>query len=128
MSKMIQASELRRGDMFELANGSVYEASGQANNGNLLQARLWCAHPPDLVTFEPALIELMPEQDVRLLTGAETEGHIRHEGFVAELFRTEMDRRNQEMMQTVYERQNLEQQEQRARERAARPWWKKLRG
>ena len=128
MSKIIRAGDLRRGDMFEMATGSVYETSGQAATAGLPQARLWCAHPPDLLTFEPALIDLTPEQEVRLLNGAETEGHTRHDGFVENLFRTEMDRRNQAMMQTVYERQSLEQQEQRARDRARRPWWKKVFG
>ena len=128
MSKIIQAGDLRRGDMFEMANGSVYQTSGLADTAGPRQARLWCAHPPELLTFEPPLIELPPEQEVQLLTGPETEGHTQHDGFVENLFRNEMDRRNQEMMHTVYERQHLEQQEQHAGDRARRPWWKKVLG
>ena len=128
MSKTIQAGDLRRGDMFEMADGSVYETSGQADTAGPRQARLWCAHASEPLTFEPPLIELPPAQEVQLLNVAETEGHTRHDGFVANLFQSEMDRRNQDMMHGVYERQHLEQQEQRASDRARRPWWKKVLG
>lgn len=128
MSKMIEAQELRRGDMFELANGSAYQTAGEGETEGMHQARLWCAHAPDSVTFEPQLIDLPPAQEVRLITGRETESHIHHDGFVEQVFRSEMDRRNQAMMHRVYQRQELDLQEQRASERAQRPWWKKMLG
>jgi hypothetical protein len=53
MSRLIEATELRHRDIFELPNGSVYLVEAQADTTRPLQARLWCAHPPDPAMAHP---------------------------------------------------------------------------
>ncbi len=126
MSRIVEARELRQRDMFEMPNGSVYVTSGRGEAVDVLQARLWCAHPPDPITFDPPRIDLPPGQQVRLLSGDEAEEHYGHDGYVEAVFRREMDRRHQAIMQSLGEQKQREQAEQRERERGRRPWWQKL--
>ena len=126
MSRIVEAKELRDRDMFEMPNGSVYAASDRVDHEGPQQARLWCAHPPDPMTFDPARIDLPPGQQVRLLSGNETRVHYRHDGYVESVFEREMDRRHRANMQVVGEQRQREAAEQRQREHAGRPWWKKL--
>ena len=124
MSRMVEAKELRDRDMFELPNGSVYAASHRGESDDVRQARLWCAHPPDPITFDPPRIDLSPGQNVRLLSGNETRVHYRHDGYVDAVFGHEMDRRHRTNMHVVYAQREAAAQQQRAQ--ASRPWWKKL--
>ena len=129
MSRIVEVKELRRGDMFELPNGSVYEAEGSGDqHGAQQRARLWCAHPPDAITFEPPPAEFPPDQQVQLLSGEDMKEHSRHEGYVKKMFHDEMDRRNDAMMQSVHRRGQQAADEQRRRDHAGRSWWKKLFG
>ena len=126
MSTLVEVKDVRQGDMFEMPGGSVYAAAGFVHAAGAAQARLWCAHPPDPMTFDPPLIELPPEQTVRLLSGAEAGEHYRHDGYVESVFRQEMDRRHQAMMLSLEEKWKREAAEQRQREHARRPWGKKV--
>jgi hypothetical protein len=128
MSTLVTAKELHDRDLFEMANGSAYAAGGLVADASAQRARMWCAHPPDPVTFEPPPIELPAEQEVRLLSGDDVKAHYHHAGFVADIFRREMDRRHAAMMHVVDERGQQEAAEQRRREHTRRPWWKKLFG
>ncbi len=125
MSKMVASTELRPGVMFEMPNGSVYVTSGDEPTGTL-QARLWCAHPPDAVTFDPPQITIVAGQDVCLLSAKEAEQHARHEGYVEAVFRNEMERRNEVMLRSAHERGNVAAAEQRQHDRNRLPWWRKL--
>ena len=128
MRTLVAAKALHDRDLFELANGSAYAAGGLVAGASAQRARLWCSHPPDPVTFEPPPIALPAEQEVRLLNGDDVQAHYQHAGFVAEVFRREMDRRHTAMMHVVDERGRQEAAEQRRGEHARRPWWKKLFG
>lgn len=126
MSRIVEASTLHHRDLFALPNGSIYETRGQGTTAGVLQARLWCAHPPDPITFSPPQIDLSAGQTVQLLSRDETRDHIRHEGYVRAVFEHEMERRFQEQMQRVDARTQRAQAETQQRARALRPWWKKL--
>ena len=128
MSTLVEASTIHAGKMFEMPNGSVYTALAAEGSEVAQQARLWCAHPPDAFTFDPPRIDLPIGQQVRLLSGDEIDTHYGHEGYVEKVFRSEMDRRHQAMMQTVYEQQTRDADQVRRDQRAGRPWWKKLFG
>ena len=80
-----------------------------------------------MVTFDPPRIDIAAGQEVRLLSGKEAEGHARHEGYVEAAFRSEMERRNEGMMRSAHERGAVAAHEQRQRDRARLPWWRKLR-
>lgn len=123
MSRMIETTELRHHDMFEMPNGSVYVTEGHGSAEHPFRARLWCAHPPDSITFEPALIDL-PLAQVRLLVDQHESGvHTRHEGYVKQVFVAEMNRRHQDQMRGVYAKMSREAEITRS---SSRPWWKKL--
>ena len=126
MSRNIEASALRHRDLFALPNGSIYETSGNGTTAGALQARLWCAHPPDPITFNPSHIDLTPGQMVQLLNRDETRSHTRHDGYVRAVFEQEMERRVREQMLLVDARAQCAQAEAREHERALRSWWKKL--
>ncbi len=126
MSKIVEARELHQRDMFAMPNGSVYVVSGRVGAEGAVQARLWCAHPPDPVTFDPPQIDLPPGQPIRRLSGNETRVHYRHAGYVDDVFAREMDRRHRANMQLVDARRQREHAEQRQRAQARRPWWSKL--
>ncbi len=128
MSKLVEARTLRPRDLFAMANGSIYTTAGHVAATGTPQARLWCTHPPDVVTFEPPLVEFPPEQLVRLLEGKETREHYHHEGYVEAAFAREMDRRHQAAMGPAHERRQRAADEQHRHTRALRPWWKKLLG
>lgn len=125
MSKIIASTGLGPGVMFEMPNGSVYVTSAGEPTG-ALQARLWCAHPPDAVTFDPPRIDIAADPEVRLLTSKEAELHVRHEGYVEAVFRSEMERRNEAMLRSVHEKGTVAAEEQRQRDQARLPWWRKL--
>jgi hypothetical protein len=126
MSTLVAAKELHDRDLFEMPNGSAYAAGGLVADASAQRARLWCAHPPDAVTFDPPSIELPCGQEVRLLSGDDVKAHYHHAGFVADVFRREMDRRHTVMMHGVDERGRQEATAERLREHARRPWWRKL--
>ncbi len=126
MSKLVEARELRPRDLFEMPNGSVYAIAAHAEQGATPRARLWCAHPPDAIAFDPPLVDLPPGRQVRLLTGNETRDHYRHDGYVESVFNAEMDRRHGAAMQVYDERRRLEVDEERQRTHARRPWWKNV--
>lgn len=128
MSTLVDAGKLRTSDIFELQNGSAYMVANQEGPGGTPRARLWCAHAPDAKAFDPSLIDLPPGQAVRVLNGDEAEAHHTHEGYVAHVFQSEMDRRHNTMMVGVYEQSNREDAVHRQQLRAGRPWWKKLFG
>src|SRR4051812_9200335 len=98
MSKIVEITEVRRGDVFALPNGSAYEVEGFIDQHAGLRARLWCAHRPDAITFDPELTEFPLNQTVQLLSGQEMKDHTQHEGYVKSAFHSEMDRRNSVMM------------------------------
>ena len=126
MSKIVEIKELRRGDVFALPNGSVYEVEGPPNQDATPRARMWCAHPPDAITFDPPSTEFPLNQKAHHLTGQEMKDHAQHEGYVKRAFNTEMDRRNDLMMQSARKRGQLVIDEQQRVDQAARPWWKKI--
>jgi hypothetical protein len=128
MSKLIETTELRDGNIFELPNGSVYLVEAQADSARTLQARLWCAHPPDLATAHPPLIDLPPGPVRVLIDRHETGVHVRHAGYVKQVFVAEMNRRHQDRMSRVYAtmKRTAEADRQQAYDR--KPWWKKLFG
>ena len=126
MSRMIETTELRHRDMFEMPNGSVYVTEGQGSADSPLQARLWCAHPPDLNTAQPPLIDLPPGQVRLLVDQHETGVHARHEGYVKQVFVGEMNRRHQDQMRGVYAKMSRDAETTRQEEYNRRPWWKKL--
>lgn len=127
MSKPIAVEDLHPRDMFEMPHGSVYMAVGgrEAEDGPL-RMRLWCAHDPDPITFEPPLIVVPAGQKVGLLSRDEADGHYRHPGYVEHVFVREMDRRHAATLQVLEAKRQQEAVEQRQRDRATRPWWKKL--
>lgn len=126
MSRMIETAELRHRDIFEMPNGSVYMAEEQAGKTGPLQARLWCAHPPDPSTSHPPLIDL-PPGPVRLLTDRHETGiHVRHEGYVKQVFVAEMNRRHQDQMSGVYANMKRTAETERQQAHDRKPWWKKL--
>lgn len=125
MDTLIAAKELDPEDLFTLPNGSVYTVVGSAGEGGTPRARLWCAHGADPITFQPALIDLPPDQQVRLLDGKESETHRGHDGYVATGFVREMDRRHAVNMRAVGERRRAIVEAHKLA-RTARPWWKKL--
>ncbi len=123
MSRIVETKDLHHHDLFELPNGSVYEVD---RGGTVVQARLWCAHPPDAPIAEPPLIALPATPTVRLLNRHDQGAHTRHAGYVRHVFEQEMDRRHHERMQGVYERQTQAAADVRQHAPARRPWWKKL--
>lgn len=126
MSRLIDATELRHRDIFELPNGSVYMVEAQADSAQTLQARLWCAHPPDPATAHPPLIDL-PGGPVRLLIDRHETGiHVRHDGYVKQVFVAEMNRRHQDQMTDVYATMKRTAEADRKQVRDRKPWWKKL--
>lgn len=127
MSRTIETTALRNRDLFAMPNGSIYVAEQEADASSPLRARLWCAHPPDQITFDPPLIELSPGQAVQLLVDRHETGiHIHHPGYVKHAFVAEMNQRHQDQMRGVYANMRREQAVAQQRERALRPWWKKL--
>lgn len=124
MSRLVEVTELRYRDLFALPNGTIYQASGSGTGA--LQARVWCAHPPDSITSDSPPINLAPGQSVQLLSRDETRGHTGHAGYVRAVFADEMDRRHQERMQVVMARRQREAAALHQLERARWPWWKKL--
>ena len=58
MITLIAATALRHQDLFATPNGSIYETLRGSQDGGPLQARLWCAHPPDRLTCTPPRIDL----------------------------------------------------------------------
>lgn len=128
MSKMVETKELGQRDVFEMAQGSVYVVVAAKNDAGTQQMRLWCAHDPEPITFDPPLINLPAGDTVRLLSSEEAYVHHLHPGYVEAAFRTEMDRRHHGNMGNAQERMNREKDEQHERDRAARPWWKKMFG
>lgn len=128
MSRLVEARELRPRDLYEMPNGSVYTVAGVVEATGERQARLWCVHTPDEIVFDPPLVLLPPEQQVRIIQGYETRDHHHHDGYVEAVFAREMDRRHQAaMLQGEGKRQQMAA-EQRQRERELRPWWKKVWG
>jgi hypothetical protein len=128
MSTTVDIKDLGDQDTFELPNGSVFVVYRRNAGTGTLQARLWCAHQPDALTSEPPLVDFSPEQRVRRLAGNETREHYTHEGYVKGVFAREMERRHQVAMKPVNERMQREAGEQRLRDRARRPWWRKVLG
>jgi len=128
MSKMVEVKDLRPGDVFAVPDGSVYEAEGAPDQQGQQQARLWCAHPPDALTFDPPPTAFPPNQQVQLLHGEAVKEHAFHDGYVKRVFQQEMERRHTAMMQAVHTRGQQAAAEQRRLDGAARPWWKKLFG
>lgn len=126
MSRIVEATALRHRDLFALLNGSIYETRGHGTPAGALQARLWCAHPPDPITFNPPHIDLAAGQTVQLLSRDETRSHIHHAGYVRMVFEQEMERRFREQMQVVDARTQREAAASHERERALRSWWKRL--
>jgi len=126
MSRQIEATELRHRDIFEMPNGSVYMVEAQADPTGPLQARLWCAHPPDSSTAHPPLIDL-PDGPVRLLVDRHDTGlHVRHDGYVKQVFVAEMNRRHQDQMTGVYATMKRTAEADRKQANDRKPWWKKL--
>jgi hypothetical protein len=128
MSTMVRIQDLSAEDLFELPNGSVYVMQRRDLGAGTHQARLWCAHPPDALTSEPPLVVFSGEQRVSKLAGTDTREHHAHEGSVKSVFTREMEHRHQEAMRQVTERMQREAVERRQRDRADRPWWKKVFG
>ena len=128
MSTLVGATELRHADIFETQNGSAYMVASPVEPNGVPRARLWCAHPPDATVFDPPLIDLSTEQEVRFLKADEAEVHYTHEGYVEHVFRGEMDRRHNAKMQAVYEQANRDDAARREQLRVSRPWWKKVFG
>ncbi len=128
MSKLVEAKDVGLRDLFALPNGSVYVTVGHEKATGTPQARLWCTHPPDAMTFEPPLVDFPAEQQVRLLEGKETREHYHHDGYVEAAFAREMDRRHQAAMGPAHERRQRAADEQHRHTRGLRPWWKKLLG
>lgn len=126
MSTIIKVTALQQRDLFELPNGSIYETARRGTGSDPVQAHLWCAHPPDATTFAPPLINLLPDQEVCLLSHAESRVHVGHSGYVRTAFEEEMDRHHQEQMSVVYEKMNRDDAVVRQNEQANRPWWKKM--
>ena len=52
MSTLIAVTALRHQDLFATPNGSIYETLRGSQDGGPMQARLWCAHPPDRLTSD----------------------------------------------------------------------------
>ena len=126
MSRLIETMELRHRDIFELSNGSVYRVEEQADPARPLQARLWCAHPPDPTIAHPPLIDL-PSGSVRLLTDRHDTGiHVHHDGYVKQVFVAEKNRRHQDQMTGVYARMKRTAAADRQQADDRKPWWKKL--
>ena len=82
MITLIAATALRHQDLFATPNGSIYETLRGSQDGGPLQARLWCAHPPDRLTCTPPRIDLPAGHQVRLLRWEDIEAHARHAGYV----------------------------------------------
>lgn len=126
MSSMIETTALRHRDMFEMPNGSVYVTEADGDDPGSLKARLWCAHPPDPITFDPPLIDLPPGPVRLLLNRHETGVHVRHDGYVQQAHVTEMDRRHAGQMRDVYAEMHRKAAEARQQAYDRRSWWKKL--
>jgi hypothetical protein len=116
MSKLIDTTELRHRDIFEMPNGSVYMVEDQTDATQPLQARLWCAHPPDTATAHPPL----------LIDRHETGVHVNHDGYVKQVFVAEMNRRHQHQMSKVYATMQRTAEADRKQAYNRKPWWKKL--
>lgn len=128
MSTIVEARELRHQDLFETPNGSVYAVVRAGAHADAVQARLWCAHPPDAVAADPPHIDVPPERPLRLLSGQETRTHYHHAGYVSAVFGQVMEQRHQANMDVVAEQRQRAGAAQGQRDRANRPWWKKLFG
>ena len=126
MSRLVETKALRPGEMFALPNGSVYVAAGQSDPERMPQGRLWCAHRPDALSFEPPVVDFATTQQVQLLEGDDVDAHRGHEGYVEALFRQEMDRRHAANMHAFGDRERRVAAEDRQRAQATRPWWKHL--
>lgn len=126
MSTIVTAKELHNRDMIEMPNGSVYVVGN--NTEGAPNARLWCAHGSDILTFDPQPIDLDPEQQVQVVSGEEVDTHRFHDGYVETVFRHEMDRRHVVNMGMAVEQQQRDAATQREHAHAVRPWWKKLAG
>lgn len=123
---IVAVKDVHEGDIVELENGSIYVTSSSIGADGTHRVRVLCAHPPDPITFDPPLVELPATQQVRLLSGGEADGHALHDGYVEHAFRAEMERRNAENMQLVGAKIQSKANEQQQRERAGRPWWRRL--
>ncbi|HEX6292484.1 MAG TPA: hypothetical protein VFZ66_25080 [Herpetosiphonaceae bacterium] len=126
MSRLIDTTELRHRDIFALPTGSVYRVEVQADTTGPLQARLWCAHPPDPATAHPPLIDLPPGPVRLLIDRHETGIHVRHDGYVKQVFVTEMNRRHQDQMRRVYATMQRTAEADRKQADDRKPWWRKL--
>ncbi len=126
MSTTIEATALHERDLFELPGGSVYETARRPTGDDHVQARLWCAHPPDVATGAPPQVTFHPQQVVGLLSHAETRPHVGHSGYVRTVFEQEMDRRHQALMSVAYEKLKREATATRQAAHARRSWWQKL--
>ena len=126
MSTIIKVQALQQRDLFELPNGSVFETGRRGSDADPVLAHLWCAHPPDAPTGAPVLLAFSAEQDVCLLSHAESRLHVRHSGYVRTVFEQTMETQHQEQMSRVYETINRDDAVQRERAHAQRPWWQKL--
>jgi len=128
MSRLVEARELRPRELYETPNGSVYTIAGVVEATGERQARLWCAHAPDEIVFDPPMVLLAPEQQVSIIQGYETRDHHHHAGYVEAVFAREMDRRHQAAMLQGEGKRQQTAAEERQRERESRPWWKKVMG
>jgi hypothetical protein len=82
MSTLIAGTALRHQDLFATSNGSIYETLRGSSAGGSMQARLWCAHPPDRLTPGPPCIDVPAGHQVRLLRWEDIAAHARHAGYV----------------------------------------------
>src|SRR5687767_8587479 len=85
MSRLVETKALRPGELFALPHGSVYVAAGQSDPERMPQGRLWCAHPPDALAFEAAVVGFATTQTVQLLEGDDVDAHRGHVGYVEAL-------------------------------------------
>lgn len=126
MTRIIETTELRHGDLFEMSNGSVYMTEVHPDTPGHFQARLWCAHPPDPSMAQPPLIDLPPGPVRLLIDRHETGIHVRHDGYVKQVFVAEMNQRHQNQMRGVYAKMSREAETARQQANDRKPWWKKL--
>lgn len=126
-NRLIEAKDLQDGDLFELANGTIFTTSSVLGVAGTRRVRALCSHPPDPIAFDPPLVDLPPTQRVQLLTGPEMETHRFHPGYVETVFRQEMEQRHAQRMRVVMEAMARAAETARQRARASRPWWRKRR-
>ena len=71
----------------------MWPALRGSQDGGPMQARLWCAHPPDRLTSEPPRIAFQAGHRVRLLRWEDIDAHARHAGYVRAVSHEAWDRR-----------------------------------